>query len=86
MASIVLLDMADWSNPEMIDDVGDTPLRDECGYFEVYVPATDIADDGKALAASCCKRRRSFSRVVERLCDFSSSSFVVERSSRRVWS
>lgn len=71
----------------MMEDVGDARpprLRDDCGYRDVYVPATDLAEGSKALAASCCTFMRSFSRVAARLRDFSSSIFVLEFASCNV--
>jgi len=56
---------------------------DECGYREVYVPATE-AFEGNTLAASDCTVSRSFSRVAARALDFSRSILVVDSSSCRV--
>lgn len=84
IASIVLADAADWSNPEIIDDVGDVPLRDGgCSLELLYAGAADTADEGYAAAAACCcTRRRSFSSVTDKLRDFSSSCLVCENSER----
>jgi hypothetical protein len=72
----------------MMDEVGDdergAPRIDLLGYREVYVPATDMAEEGKLFAASCWIFSRSLSSVAQRFLDFSSSMFVLDISSCKV--
>ena len=86
--SSVLRDVLCGSKPDIIVDVGDErPLRlgkelalyDDDGYRDVYVPAVDMAEEGKAFEASCWTFSRSVSNVALRFCERSRSAFVFER-------